>query len=182
MYELVEAEEWIGLLTSPDEDINTAALRYLRDQLEGKLDTELGGIIIAVTEAQVTSEGVILPIPGDVQVYYIVRYKMLVFRPLQLEVIKGIVREAREIGIFVDLGPLDGFVYRNQIMDEPVEFMPERRGFRGAQSGRVVEINDIVRARITQVGKDRKGYGLRIGLTMRQPYLGKEEWIQGGGS
>ncbi len=180
MYEIVEAEEWIGLLTGPEEDINLAALRHLRDQLEGKLDPDIGGIIIAVTEAQVISEGVILPLPGDAQIYYVVRYKMLVFKPLQLEVVKGIVREAREIGIFVDLGPIDGFVYRNQLMDEPVEFMPERRGFRGAQSGRVVEINDIVRARISQIGKDRKGYGLRVGLTMRQPYLGKEEWVRGG--
>ncbi|MCE4600646.1 MAG: DNA-directed RNA polymerase [Desulfurococcales archaeon] len=180
MYVEVEAEEWIGLLTSPDEDVDKAALAHLREQLEGKLDQELGGIIIAVLDARVVSEGVLLPLPGDAQVYYVVRYRMLVFKPILLEVVRGIVREAREIGIFVDLGPLDGFVFRNQIMDEPVEFLPERRAFRGVQSHRIVEINDIVRARITQIGKDRRGYGIRIGLTMRQPYLGKEEWIKGG--
>ena len=180
LYEIVEAEEWIGLLVSTEEDIDLAALQYLRDKLEGKLDSEIGGIIISIIDAKIVSEGVILPLPGDVQVYYIVRYKMLVFKPVQLEVVRGIVREAREIGIFVDLGPIDGFVYRNQIMDEPVEFLPERRGFKGVNTGRIVEINDIVRARITQIGKDRKGYGLRIGMTMRQPYLGKEEWIRGG--
>ncbi|MCE4629759.1 MAG: DNA-directed RNA polymerase [Desulfurococcales archaeon] len=180
LYVEVEAEEWIGLLTSPGEDVNKAALAHLREQLEGKLDQELGGIIIAVLDAEVVSEGVLLPLPGDPQIYYVVRYKMLVYKPLLLEVIRGIVREAREIGIFVDLGPIDGFVFRNQIMDEPIEFLPERRAFKGVQSNRMVEINDVVRARITQIGKDRRGYGIRVGLTMRQPYLGKEEWIKGG--
>lgn len=180
MYVEVEAEEWIGLLTGPGEDIDKAALAHLREQLEGKLDQELGGIIIAVLDARVVSEGVLLPLPGDPQTYYVVRYKMLVYKPLLLEVVRGIVREAREIGIFVDTGPIDGFVFRNQIMDEPIEFLAERRAFKGAQSNRIVEINDIVRARITQIGKDRRGYGIRVGLTMRQPYLGKEEWIKGG--
>lgn len=179
MFVEVEAEEWIGLLTGPGDDIDKAALAKLREQLEGKLDQELGGIIVAVLDASVVSEGVFLPLPGDPQTYYVVRYKMLLYRPVLLEVVKGIVREAREIGIFVDLGPLDGFVFRNQIMDEQVEFVQERRAFKGVESNRLVEINDIVRARITQIGKDRRGYGVRIGLTMRQPYLGKEEWVRG---
>lgn len=180
MYVEVEAEEWIGLLTAPGEDVDKAALAQLREQLEGKLDQELKGIIVSVLDAKVVSEGVLLPLPGDPQTYYIVRYKMLVYKPVLLEVIRGVVREAREIGIFVDMGPIDGFVFRNQIMDEPVEFVPERRAFRGVQSNRMVEINDVVRARITQIGKDKRGYGIRVGLTMRQPYLGKEEWIGGG--
>ncbi len=180
MYAVAEIEEWIGLLTAAEEDVDRLALEDLRNRLEGKLDPELG-IIIAVLDARVVSEGLVLPLPGDARVYYRVRYNVLAFKPILLEVVRGIVREAREIGIFVDLGPIDGFVFKNQIMDEPVEYLPERRAFRGVKTGRLVEIRDIVRARITQIGKDRRrGAGIKIGLTMRQPYLGKEEWIRGG--
>jgi len=178
LYSLVEIEEWIGLLPNTSGDLREAALEYLRNSLEGKVDPEIG-IIIAVLDADVISMGTLPPIPGDPKVYYLVKYRVLTFKPVQLEVIRGRVREAREIGIFVNMGPIDGFVFRNQIMDEPVEFLPERRGFRGVKTGRIVEVRDIVRARITQIGKDRRRTGgLKVGLTMRQPYLGKEEWIQ----
>jgi len=178
LYSLVEVEEWIGLLPNPGEDLQEAALQHLRSSLEGKVDPDIG-IIIAVLDAEVVSEGILPPIPGDPKVYYLVRYSVLTFKPVQLEVIRGRVREAREIGIFVNMGPIDGFVFRNQIMDEPVEYMPDRRGFRGLKTGRIVEVRDIVRARITQIGKDRRrAGGLKVGLTMRQPYLGKEEWIE----
>ena len=177
MYSLVEVEEWIGLLPTPDEELEKLALEHLRENLEGKVDPEIG-IIVAVLDVDVVSGGIMPPIPGDPKVYYLVRYRVLTFRPVQLEVIRGRVREAREIGIFVNMGPIDGFVFKNQIMDEPVEYMPDRRGFRGLRTGRIVEVRDIVRARITQIGRDRRrAGGLKVGLTMRQPYLGKEDWI-----
>ncbi len=181
MYTLAEVEEWVGLLPREDVDVSAAALEYLRSNLEGSLDPELG-IIIAVLGAEVISDGVIIPMPGDPRVYYLVRYRVLAFKPVLLEVVRGTVVEAKDIGIFVDLGAIDGFVHKTQIMDEPVEYMPERRGFRGVRSGRIIEVGDIVRARITAIGKDTRprSLGMRIGMTMRQPYLGKEEWIAEG--
>ncbi len=180
MYAVVSVEEWIGLLPDETTDVRDLALRHLRESLEGKLDPELG-IIVAVLDAKIMSDGLMIPVPGDPRVFYLVQYDVLAFKPVQLEVVRGRVVEAKEIGIFVNLGPIDGFVHKSQIMDEPVEFLPERRGFRGTRSGRIVEVGDVVRARITAIGKERRrGAGIRIGLTMRQPYLGKEEWIRGG--
>jgi DNA-directed RNA polymerase subunit E' len=64
-------------------------------------------------------------------------------------------------------------------MDEDVEFIQERRGFKGKETGRLIEAGDIVNVRITQISKASKRSGLfRIGLTMRQPYLGKKEWYK----
>jgi DNA-directed RNA polymerase subunit E' len=177
LYRVVEITEWVGLTPHEEEDKNEAALRELRYKLEGLYDPDIG-LIIAVLDARVISDGIIPPIPGDPRIYYQIRFRVLAFEPVMYEVVKGIVRDARQPGIFVSLGPIDGFIHKSQIMDEPVEYLPERKGFRGVESGRIVEVNDVVRARIVQISKHRRTGGIRIALTMRQPYLGKEEWIK----
>lgn len=175
LYRVVEVLEWIGL-TPRTEDLKAAALNELRYRLEGLYDDEIG-LIIAVLDVDIVSDGYVPPLPGDPRIYYQVKYKVLTFIPIMFEIIRGVVRDARQPGIFVSLGPIDGFVHKSQIMDEPVEYLPDRRGFRGRESGRIVEINDIVRARIVQISKPKRAAGVRVALTMRQPYLGKEEWI-----
>ena len=180
MYLLYEIEEWIGVDPSQvyGGNVDDAVKRALRETLEGQVDEDLG-IIVAVIEAETRGEGLILPMSGDPNIYLRVRYKVLAYQPVLLEVVRGTVREAREHGIFVGLGPIDGFVFKNQIMDEPVEYIPDRKGFRGLETGRIVELDDVVRARIVQISKlPRRTVGLRIGMTMRQPYLGKEEWLK----
>lgn len=180
MYVVYEVEEWVGVPPSSlyEGQLESIILKILRENLEGQVDPDLG-VIVSVIEVSVTGDGVIAPLPGDPNIYFPIRYKVLSFEPVLLEVVRGVVREAREQGIFVGLGPLDGFIFRNQIMDEPVEYLPDRRGFRGEESGRIVEVGDIVRARITQISRTAKrGRMLRIGMTMRQPYLGKEEWME----
>ncbi len=182
MYAEYTIEEWVGV--RPDlaysGDLNKAVLDSLREELEGQVDETLG-IIVGVMEAEVQGDGFVLP--NDPQIYFPVRYRVLTYEPLLQEVDMGIVREAREFGIFVSLGPTDGFVHRSQIMDEDVDFEQETRSFRGRESGRVVEVGDVVRVRVAQVSRASKRLAaLRIGLTMRQPYLGKEEWYKGKGA
>ncbi len=67
-----------------------------------------------------------------------------------------------------------------------MDYEQETRSFKGRETNRVVEIGDVVRVRVTQVSKISKRLAaMRIGLTMRQPYLGKEDWYkkeQRGGS
>jgi len=175
-------EEWIGVPPGKvysGEDLDSVVLDILRARLEGVYDPSLG-VVIAVLDAEIVGEGFILPISGDPNIYFPVRYRVLAFEPLIQEVVRGVVRDVRDQGLFVDLGPVDGFVFRNQIMDESVEILPDRRGFRSTETGKVIEVGDVVRARITQVSKPTTSNikGLRIGMTMRQPYLGKEEWIK----
>ena len=177
MYRLAVIEEWVGLLPHPEADLRKAALEELRYKLEGLVDPDLG-LILAVTDAEIISDGFIPPLPGDPRIYYRVRYKVLVFTPVMFEIVKGVVRDARLPGIFVSLGPIDGFIHKSQIMDDHVEYLPDRRGFRGRETGKIVEVNDVVRARIVQISGPGKRGGLRVALTMRQPYLGKEEWVR----
>ena len=49
---------------------------------------------------------------------------------------------------------------------------------RGKETNRVLRIGDIVRARIIAVSPPRGLSIGKIGLTARQPYLGKLEWIE----
>jgi len=180
VYVVFEVEEWIGVPPSElsEGNLDEAILTILRNMLEGQVDDEMG-VILSVIDARVTGDGFIVPLPGDPNVYFPVRYNVLSFEPVLLEVVRGIVKEAREQGIFVSLGPIDGFVFKNQVMDETVEYLPDRRGFRGEETGRVVAVGDSVRARITQISRaTKRGRLLRIGMTMRQPYLGKEEWLK----
>jgi DNA-directed RNA polymerase subunit E' len=48
--------------------------------------------------------------------------------------------------------------------------------FMGKESSKMLTVDDVVRGRIIAVsmGSGRSG---KLGLTMRQPYLGKLEWI-----
>ncbi|MFP3143638.1 MAG: DNA-directed RNA polymerase [Caldisphaera sp.] len=178
MYVQYTLHEWVGV--PPDiaftENLKEAVINTLRSELEGQADPQLG-IIIAVLDAEIEGDGILLS--EDPNVYFPVKYTLISYEPLQLEVAKGVVRDARDFGLFVSLGPIDGFVHRSQIMDEDVEFIQERRGFKGKETGRLIEAGDIVNVRITQISKASKRSGLfRIGLTMRQPYLGKKEWYK----
>jgi len=182
LYVEYEVEEWVGVPPAKaysGGDLDMVVLDILRDRLEGTYDPDLG-VIVAVLEATIVGEGILLSMPGDPNVYFLTRYKVLAFEPVLHEVVRGVVRDVREQGLFVDLGPVDGFVFRNQILDENLEMLPDRRGFKSTETGKVIEVGDVVRVRITQVSKPTTSNikALRIGMTMRQPYLGKEEWIK----
>ncbi|WP_460124567.1 DNA-directed RNA polymerase [Stetteria hydrogenophila] len=176
---MYEFEEWVGV--DPDsyysgENVDRVVLETLRENMESTGSIE-HGIFVAVLEAKVLGDGLLLY--EDPKVYLLTRYKVLAYKPVNLEVVRGKVVDAREQGIFVNLGPVDGLVYRTQIMDERVELLPDRSGFRGVESGRIVSIDDVVRARIVQIGKEsRRARLFRVGLTMRQPYLGREDWVR----
>jgi DNA-directed RNA polymerase subunit E' len=161
------------------EDLDKAVLEILRRELEGKVDEELG-FIIAVIEAKFVDEWIVPPLSGDPDIYYPVRYKVLTFRPILHEVVKGIVTKVESGSLFVRLGPrmAEGIVPRQQVMDTDVTLTPDRRGFQSPSGDKVVMQGDVVKARITSYAKTtgRVAYVMKIGLTMRQSYLGKDEW------
>lgn len=178
MYAEYTLYEWVGVRPELafSGEIKKAVLQSLREELEGQVDERMG-VIISVIDAEVEGDGVLLP--NDPQIYFPVRYRVLSFEPILQEVDKGVVSDVREFGAFVSLGPADGFIHRTQLMDEDVDFVQELRAFKGRDSGRTVGVNDAVRVRVTQVSRvSRRMAAVRIGLTMRQPYLGKEEWYE----
>ena len=116
---------------------------------------------------------------GDGAVYQTVKYEQLVFKPKDNELIEGVVVEVMKFGAFIRFGPLDGLLHVSQVMDDRVDVDSENQRLVGKESGRTLGIGDRVRARIVSMDLNEKNPAdSRIGLTMRQPGLGRIEWIE----
>jgi len=158
-------------------DVKEVALELLRkdfvEGLEGRNDEDLG-IILSVDNIEVLSQGII--VPGDPRIYMEVEFDVLSYKPILNEVVRGKVIDVKNFGLFVNIGPVEGLVHKTQIMDEPVKYDPSRGAFIGVKSNRVIELGDVVRARVVQISS--KSGWIKVGLTMRQSFIGKEEWIE----
>lgn len=116
---------------------------------------------------------------GDGAVYQTVRFEQVVFKPRDNEVVEGVVVEILKFGAFVRFGPLDGLLHVSQIMDDRVDIDEANQRLVGKETGRFLAVGDIVRARIVSVDLNEKNpQDSKIGLTMRQPGLGKLEWLE----
>lgn len=178
MYQIVSIEDVLRIPPSYfKKPIEEAALELVKENYEGRTIPNLG-IVIAVVNVKVSDVGKI--IPGDGALYHKVFFDALVFTPLQNEVVEGDIETVEKYGIFVRLGPIDGFIHVSQIEEEE-EFTYDRaqQALIGKKKQRIVKKGDIIRARITSVS-----YGtgelktFRVHMTMRQPALGKIEWIE----
>lgn len=156
--------------TMLDEPVEKVAEKILNEHYVGSYDKGLG-LIIGVFDVEVSSFGRI--IPTDAGVYYEVEMSVLSFKPLNNEVVEGTVVDVKPFGIFVRIGAIDGFVHKSQISDEYAEYDPTRPAFVLKESRKLIEIGDKVRARIVGISTGGEHEGLRVQLTMRQPYLGK---------
>jgi DNA-directed RNA polymerase subunit E' len=116
-------------------------------------------------------------IPGNANTFHEVEFTILSFKPAISEVVEGEVVEIVDFGSFVRLGPLDGLVHVSQICDDYISYEQVGNRFIGKETGKILEVNDVVRAKIIAVslGTGRSG---KLGLTMRQKFLGKEDWIE----
>ncbi len=155
--------------------LSEAAVKVLRSKYEGVVDREIG-FILAIYDVNISEEGKI--IPGDGATYHICVFKALTFMPIIKEVVEGEVVEITDFGAFINLGPVDGLVHKSQIIDDKVFYDSRRGALIGQETKRVLEKGDTVRARIVTVGVSASNRIMRIGLTMRQPFLGKIEWIK----
>ncbi len=157
--------------------LKEVALELLRkdfvEGLEGRNDEDLG-IILSVDNLEILSQGII--VPGDPRIYVEVEFDVLSYKPVLNEVVRGKVIDVKNFGLFVNIGPVEGLVHKTQIMDEPVKYDPSRNAFIGVKTNRIVELGDVVRARVVQIST--KSGWVKVGLTMRQPFLGKEDWIE----
>ncbi len=159
------------------EDIKQAVARQLTAQFDGFISKDLG-VVIGITEVLAVGEGVI--IPGDGAAYYETTFKLIAYRPELQEVVLGKVTDISDFGAFMEIGPLDGMVHISQTMDDFVSFS-KSNVLTGKQSKRSLKVGDLCRARIIAVSyKDL--HNPKVGLTMRQPQLGKLEWIKEDGN
>jgi len=156
------------------EDKFVSARIILSEDYEGIISKDFGFIIAIVDVLEV---GLGMIIPGNANTFHEVIFTILTFKPTLQEVIEGEVVEIVDFGCFVRIGPLDGLVHVSQICDDYISYEQVGNRFIGKETGKVLEVNDVVRARIIAVslGTGRSG---KLGLTMRQKLLGKEAWIQ----
>ncbi|MFB6134340.1 MAG: DNA-directed RNA polymerase [Halanaeroarchaeum sp.] len=150
--------------------------RLLQDKLEGRMDEKVGSIV-TVTEVHDIGEGAVIPNrPG---VYYQAEFDAVTFDPEMQEVVDGEIVEVVSFGAFVGIGPVDGLLHVSQISDEYLAFDEENQQLASRESNRTLGVGDSVRARIVTKNIDeRNPRESKIGLTAKQPGLGKHGWLR----
>lgn len=177
MYLKVQREDVVRI--PPDrlgEDIDALAKEFTRTLLEGRVGADKSLTVVASNVERVGQGRIV---HGDGAVYQRVRYDAVVHRPTLQEVVDGSVVEVLKFGAFVRFGPLDGLLHISQVMDDRVDVDEENQRLIGKDSKRDVRIGDKVRVRIVAVSlNERAPRESKIGLTMRQPGLGKWDWFE----
>lgn len=174
MYKLVTVRNRVRVPPEKfGEDVRASIRLAIADKFEGELVSN-NILLLSLIKLESIGEGII--ISGDGAIYYDSLFKMLAYEPLMHEVVQGKVTEITEFGAFVNIGPIDGLAHVSQVMDDFVS-NPKTGQLQGKQSKKVLVVGDTVRARVIAISlKSTKG--AKIGLTMRQPSLGKIEWIE----
>lgn len=175
LFKLVTLEDTIRIPPKKfGEAIDTVGYEQLKTKYEGMVDEELG-YVIAVTKIKVDAFGKI--IPGDGATFHKVEFSLLAFFPKIQEIVEGEVVEIADFGAFIRIGPVDALLHVSQLMDDYISH-DERQGvLMGKETKRKLTTGDRVRVRITAVSLGRGGGSGKIGVTARQPFLGKIEWI-----
>ena len=148
--------------------------QQVKAKYEGVVSEELG-YVIAVANVRVSPTGKI--IPGDGATYHKVSFSLLTFYPKIQEVVEGEVVEIADFGAFVRIGPIDALLHVSQLMDDFISYDEKQGVLQGKETKRKLISGDQVRVRITAVSLGRAGSSGKIGVTARQPFLGKLEWI-----
>jgi DNA-directed RNA polymerase subunit E' len=149
-----------------------AVAKQLQGTYSDYHDKEIGEVIGVISVSEV-GDGII--IPGDGAVYYKSKFKLIVWKPELQEIVFGIIDEIANFGAFINLGVMKGMIHISQTMEDYVSFSATNT-LLGKDSKRVLKKGDACIARI--VALSYKGDQPKIGLTMRQPGLGKLDWIK----
>lgn len=173
MFYLADVEDYVrvepklfGLPTMEAVDLQ------LRETYADHYDKELGKVV-AVIDVLRVGQGVL--IPGDGAAYYQTSFKLLIWRPEMHELVYGMISEITNFGAFINMGAMRGMIHISQTMEDYVSFS-KTSTLLGKSSKRSLKEGDLCLARIVAIS--HKGDEPKIGLTMRQPGLGKIEWIK----
>ena len=173
MFYITEVEDYVRvdpkLFGLPTEE---AVEKQLFETYKEYYDKQLGHAITVIEVLEV-GEGVI--IPGDGAAYYKSTFKLLVWKAELQELVYGKISEITNFGAFIDLGSMQGMIHISQTMDDYVSFS-KANSLLGKVSNRGLKSGDLCLARIVAIS--HKGDDPKVGLTMRQPGLGKLEWIK----
>jgi DNA-directed RNA polymerase subunit E' len=174
MYKKVVLKDVVRVPPSQfSEDLKEAIISILRESFAGIWKKDFG-LVLAVIDVHTIGTGKV--IPGDGAAYYEVEYEVLAYDPVMHEIVIGEIAEILEFGAFIRLGPVDGLVHVSQITNDFISFDSKQRTLAAKESGRMLKEGDRVRARIVTISKKKDS--TKIGLTLRQPGLGKLQWIE----
>ena len=173
MFYLIEVEDYVRvepkLFGLPTRE---AVEQQLKETYKGYMNKEMGNVI-AVIDVLEVGEGII--IPGDGAAYYNSKFKLVIWKPEMQELVYGNISEIANFGAFIDLGFVQGMIHISQTMEDYVSF--NKSGALTSKSGKKsLHKGDACLARIVAISY--KAGEPKIGLTMRQPGLGKLEWIK----
>lgn len=173
MFYLVEVEDHIrveprhfGLPTKE------AVEKQLKESYVNSVTKELG-FVVSVVSVDKVDDGVI--IPGDGAPFYRSNFKLLVWKPELHEIVYGTIVEIANFGAFMQIGPAQGMIHISQTMEDYVS-VSKTGTLSGKMSKRNIAKGDECLARIVAISY--KSGEPKIGLTMRQPGLGKVEWMK----
>lgn len=177
MYLISKIEDTVRIPPSRfDEPVKDIAAEVINENYVGKIDKKLG---LMVTVKEIDEIGIGKVIMGDGAAYHEVIFTALFFKPELHEVVEGEVIEITEFGAFIRIGPVDGLVHVSQVTDDYINYDAKRGALLGKESKKTLEEGNKVRARIVALSlKGKSSKETKIGLTMRQPGLGRFEWIE----
>ena len=153
-------------------DTDEAVRVQLEESYAGFQDKDIG-TVVAVLDVIEVKEGII--IPGDGAAYYESTFKLIVFKPELQELVYGTIEEITNFGAFMSMGPIRGMIHISQTMDDFVSFS-DTGVLTGKDGKKNLVQGDKCIARIVAISY--KGEDPKIGLTMRQPGLGKLDWVK----
>lgn len=149
-----------------------AVEKQLKNSYIGHYDKDLGKVV-SIYEVLDVGEGVI--IAGDGAAYYKSKFKILVWKPELHELVFGEIAEITNFGAFINMGVMKGIIHISQTMEDFVS-VSKTGNLLGKATNRNLNQGDLCLARIVAIS--HKGDMPKIGLTMRQPGLGRLDWIE----
>ncbi|MFA5797558.1 MAG: DNA-directed RNA polymerase [Candidatus Woesearchaeota archaeon] len=173
MYYKTKVKDFVRVPPSSfGDNLNDGIIKELKKKYSGYISQELG-FVVDVSSVEEVGAGLILP--GDGSTHYTVTFSMIAFKPEMQEIVYGKVTNVADFGAFITIGPVEGMVHISQSMNDFVSFSKDGV-LLGKNSKQTLKVGDIVRTRIIAVSyKDVNNP--KIGLTMRQTGLGKEDWV-----
>lgn len=173
MFYLAEVEDFIRVEPRLfDLPTRESVEQQLNNSYVGSVTADLG-YILSVVAVDNVGDGII--IPGDGAAYYKSRFKILVWKPELHELVYGTIKEITNFGAFIQIGSAQGMIHVSQTMEDFVS-LSKTNTLHGKASKRSLGVGDDCMARIVAISF--KSGEPKIGLTMRQPGLGRLDWIE----
>jgi len=179
MYKRVRLKDTVEVPPKHLADVTDERVKaLLQDKLEGRMDEDVGSVVSVIEVHDIGDGAVLHNRPG---VYYEeAEFDALTYDPDMQEVADGTVVETVEFGAFVGIGPVDGLLHVSQITDEYLTFDGVNQQLASSDSDKTLGVDDAVRVRVvTKSIDERNPRDSKIGLTAKQPGLGKHEWLEG---